>query len=101
MWRLLEDLDLDKEFGSQPSCRDAYCLCLRLERELATEDDQRRISILGFLLIYAHRTSARIYLADSILSIQDDPEMLVKLGQIFEQYVIIPCGFSLSLSLSW
>lgn len=102
MYRLLTELDFvsGEEFSSQPSLLIAYHICVKHEGELATEDEMRRIRILGFLLLYAPKNSARVYLANSIISCRDDPAILVKLGQLFEQNVILPCEFCLGGSRS-
>jgi len=79
----------------QPSYQEAYRVCHMYESQLATEDDKRWIRILTCLLLYAHKDGARIYLANTIMCMKDEPVILVKLGQIFEQYIIFPCEFFL------
>lgn len=88
----------EQEFMLQPRSQSAYDVCLKYEQELDSANDRRWIRILGCLLLYAHKNSARVYLANSILCIKDDPLVLVMLGQLVERHVILPCEFSLSLS---
>jgi len=91
----LRQESLSSDFLLQPRFQDAYEVCLMYESQLAAEDDRRWIRILGYLLLYAHKEGARIYLANTIMYIKDEPGLLVKLGQLIEQHVILPCEFSL------
>lgn len=87
----LPKLDPALENELNPDYIRAYEICLQYEGELASEDKVRQIRILGFLLLYATNDGVRAYLAESILSCNNDPEILVNLGWFFEQNVILPC----------
>ena len=96
-----EQNSLSQDHLLQPSCQEAYRLCLMYEGQFAADDDKRWIRILACLLLYAHKDGARVYLANTIMCMKDEPAILVKLGQTFEQYVIFPCEFSLFPSWWW
>ncbi|KAJ3574973.1 hypothetical protein NP233_g1407 [Leucocoprinus birnbaumii] len=83
--------DLEFEFRNDPYIIDAYNICLKHEEKFATSDNEvRRIRILGLLLFYAPKQEIRVYVAKSILSCQDDSEALVKIDRCFELHVILP-----------
>jgi len=84
------DLAVEKQLWSNPHCTSAYRICLKYEAELS-EDKKCPIRILGFLLLYTTKDEVRVYLAKSIFSCNDDPEILVNLGLFFEKNVIFPC----------
>jgi len=94
----LQQESLSSNFLLHPKSQDAYHVCHVYEDQLTAEDDKRWIRILGYLLLYAHKEGARVYLANTIMYIKDEPAVLVKLGQLIEQHVILPCEFSLFLS---
>jgi len=96
-----EQNSLSQDHLLQPSCQEAYRLCLMYEGQFAADDDKRWIRILACLLLYAYKDGARVYLANTIMCMKDEPAILVKLGQTFEQYVIFPCEFSLFPSWWW
>jgi len=93
----LTELNPEREFLMQPSCQEAYRVCVKYESQLVTEDDKRWIRVLGCLLFYAHKDGARVYLANSIMCVRDDLATLIKLGRLIEQNVILPCEFFFSL----
>ena len=75
----LPKLDPALENELNPDYIRAYEICLQYEGEFASEDKVRQIRILGFLLLYATNDGVRAYLAESILSCNSDPEILVNL----------------------
>jgi len=93
------DSALEKQLWSNSHCISAYRICLKYEAELS-EDKRRPIRILGFLLLYSTKDGVRVYLAKSIFSCNDNPEILVNLGLFFEQNVILPCESIDSASFS-
>ena len=92
-----EQNSLSQDHLLQPSCQEAYRLCLMYEGQFAADDDKRWIRILACLLLYAHKDGARVYLANSIMCVRDDLATLIKLGRLIEQNVILPCEFFFSL----
>ncbi|KAJ3576489.1 hypothetical protein NP233_g397 [Leucocoprinus birnbaumii] len=81
---------LESELMNDPCIISAYNVCLKQEGELTTDNEIRHIRVLGCLLRFAPKRNIGVYLAKSILSCQDEPEILVKLGQYFELHVIVP-----------
>ncbi|KAJ3567816.1 hypothetical protein NP233_g6108 [Leucocoprinus birnbaumii] len=82
--------DLESKFMNDPHIIGAYNICLKLEGELATDDEIRRIRILGFLLLYAPKQEIRTYVAKTIFSCENEPDILVELGRFIELHVILP-----------
>jgi len=85
---LLPKLDPALENELNPDYIRTYEICFQYKGELAKVC---QIRILGFLLLYATNDGVRTYLAKSILSCNNDPEILVNLGWFFEQNVILLC----------
>ena len=92
------DSALESRLSLDPHLISAYRICLKHEEELTSEDQVRRVRILGFLLLYTTKDNVRVYLTKSIFSCKDDLEMLVHLGRFIEQNVILPCEFSFGYS---
>ena len=82
------DSALESRLSLDPHLISAYRICPKKEEELTSEDQVRRVRILGFLLLYTTKDDVRVYLTKSIFSCKDDLEMLVHLGRFIEQNVI-------------
>ena len=65
----LQQESLSSNFLLHPKSQDAYHVCHVYEDQLTAEDDKRWIRILGYLLLYAHKEGARVYLANTIMYI--------------------------------
>jgi hypothetical protein len=72
---------------------DAYSVCLQCEQSATNANQLRYVRILGFLLLNAPSREIRSEVTMCIHSCKDSAD-LFDFGASIEQYLIVPCGFS-------
>lgn len=89
------------KFATLPTVANAYRRVFSLEKMLQSEEDYRKLvclRVLGYLLLYAPSTEARVAVARRVVS-SNDAKTLIEHGKWYYNNYILPCEFLLLLVL--